>query len=99
MVESATTTQESARILLVDDQAANLLALEAVLGDLGVALVRATSGVEALRQLLEGDFAAVLLDVHMPVMSGFEVAKLIRSRSKTTPVLFLTSGESAEFPV
>ncbi len=87
------------RILLVDDQPANLLALEALLGDIGVTLVRANSGEEALRKVLEGDFAAILLDVHMPRMSGFEVAQLLRARprSRTTPIIFLTAGETTEF--
>ncbi len=87
------------RILLVDDQPANLFALEALLGDLGVTLVRANSGEEALRRILEGDFAAILLDVQMPGMSGFEVARLLRARSRSsaTPLIFLTAGESSEF--
>jgi signal transduction histidine kinase/DNA-binding response OmpR family regulator len=91
--------QESVRVLLVDDQEANLVALEAVLGDLDVTLVRATSGEEALWRALAADFAAVLLDVRMPGMSGFAVARLLRSRprSQMMPILFLTAGESAEF--
>lgn len=89
------------RILLVDDQPANLMALEALLGDFGVTLVRANSGEEALRRILEGEFAAILLDVQMPGMSGFEVARLLRERSssRSTPLIFLTAGESEEFPL
>jgi PAS domain S-box-containing protein len=89
-----------AGVLLVDDRPANLLALEAVLGDLGVTLVRATSGEEALKRVLEADFAAILLDVQMPGLSGFEVARLIRSRprSRTTPIIFITAEEASAFP-
>jgi PAS domain S-box-containing protein len=80
-------------ILLVDDQPANLLALEAVLQQLGEPLVRADSGEEALRRLRDDDFAAVLLDVRMPGMDGFETARLIRSqrRSRATPIIFITA--------
>ena len=68
----------NANVLLVDDQPANLLALEAMLGGLGYDLVRAHSGPEALRLLLRDDFAVVLLDVQMPGLDGFETARLIR---------------------
>jgi PAS domain S-box-containing protein len=80
-------------ILLVDDQPANLLALEAVLQELGESLVRAGSGDAALRQLRDADFAAILLDVRMPGMDGFETARLIRSqrRSRATPIIFITA--------
>jgi PAS domain S-box-containing protein len=83
----------SCPILLVDDQPANLLALEAVLQELGEDLVRAGSGDEALRQLRDADFAAILLDVRMPGMDGFETARLIRSqrRSRATPIIFITA--------
>jgi PAS domain S-box-containing protein len=90
-----------ANILLVDDQPANLLALEAVLSELGETLVRAASGDQALRLLGEQDFAVVLLDVRMPGLSGFETAQRMRAadRTKHTPVIFLSAAESAEFPV
>lgn len=80
-------------ILLVDDHPENLLALEAILGGLGQHLVRAHSGEEALRCLLNQDFAVILLDVQMPGMDGFETATLIRSRrrSQHTPIIFLTA--------
>src|SRR5919204_1060845 len=83
-----------ANILLVDDEPRNLLALEAVLSGEGWNLVRATSGQEALRYLLKEDFAAVVLDVLMPGMDGFELASLIRSRerSRDTPIIFLTAA-------
>lgn len=91
----------SANILLVDDQPANLLALKGLLDSLGQRLVEARSGEEALRRLLEEDFAVVLLDVQMPGLDGFETARLIRGRdrSRHTPVIFLTAYESADFPV
>ncbi len=82
-------------LLLVDDRPDRLAALEAALSDLGagVDLVKASSGKEALRALLHRDFAAILLDVHMPVMDGFETAALIRQRrrSELTPIIFLTA--------
>jgi PAS domain S-box-containing protein len=86
----------SAPILLVDDAPANLLALEAVLQTLGEPLVRAGSGQEALRRLRDADFAAVLLDVRMPGMDGFETARLIRAqrRSRRTPIIFVTADAS-----
>jgi PAS domain S-box-containing protein len=87
-------------ILLVDDQPANLLALDASLRHLGARLVKAQSGDEALRRLLEGDFALILLDVQMHGLDGFETARLIRGRerSRHTPIIFLTAHESQAFP-
>jgi signal transduction histidine kinase len=87
----------SANILLVDDRPDKLLALEAVLSDLGH-LVKATSGKEALRHVLQRDFAVILLDVAMPGMDGFETAALIRQRlnSQQTPIIFVTSHNDAE---
>ena len=83
-----------ASILLVDDNPRNLLALQELLDDLGHRLVPAKSGSEALRQCLQQDFALILLDVLMPDMDGFEVAKLIRDRvrSRHTPIIFLTGA-------
>ncbi|MEA2429794.1 MAG: hypothetical protein QOI19_267, partial [Thermoleophilaceae bacterium] len=80
-------------VLLVDDQPENLLALEAVLKPLGLNTVRATSGEQALRRLLEEDFAAILLDVQMPNMDGFETAEYIKQRERTQhiPIIFLTA--------
>ncbi len=87
-----------ARVLMVDDRRDNLLALEAVLDPLGAELVRAGSGEEALRALLSGDFAVIILDVQMPGMDGFETAQLIKARDRTRniPIIFLTaiSGEA-----
>jgi PAS domain S-box-containing protein len=87
-----------AKILLVDDNAENLVALEAVLESPDHELVKAGSGIEALRYLLNDDFAAILLDVKMPEMDGFETAALIRARKRSqhTPILFLTAFKSDE---
>jgi two-component system sensor histidine kinase/response regulator len=82
-----------ANILLIDDKPENLLALEVALSELGQNLITARSGREALRRLLEMDYAVILLDIQMPDMDGFETAKLIRQRerSKYTPIIFLTA--------
>jgi PAS domain S-box-containing protein len=81
------------KVLLVDDRQENLLALKAVLAPLGVDLIAAGSGEEALRELLLHDFAVVLLDVQMPGMDGFETAGYIRARdrNRTTPIIFVTA--------
>ena len=92
-------TPEPIKILLVDDQADNLLSAGAVLECLGQEVVTAESGREALRHLLEQDFAVIVLDVMMPGMDGFETAALIRERqrSRHTPIIFLTAlGRSEE---
>src|SRR5436305_1358934 len=80
-------------ILLVDDRPEKLLALEAVLEDLGQTIVRAYSGREALRHVLNHEFAVILLDVNMPGMDGFETAQLIRQRksSQHVPIIFITA--------
>ena len=80
-------------ILLVDDQPANLDALEATLATAGCKFVLARSADEALLALLDQDFAAIVLDVMMPGMSGFELATMIRRRERTrqVPILFLTA--------
>ncbi|PLZ39049.1 response regulator [Fischerella thermalis] len=85
-------------VLLVDDHPENLLALEAILDSLGQNLVRATSGAEALRNLLNQDFAVILLDVQMPDMDGFETAALIRQRerSRHTPIIFVTAFNTSD---
>ncbi len=89
---------ERVKILLVDDTPENLISLEAALDGLGQELVMANSGMEALRHLLNDDFAAILLDVKMPDLDGFQTAELIRSRkrSRHTPILFLTGYKSDE---
>jgi signal transduction histidine kinase len=80
-------------ILIVDDQEQKLLSLEAVLGELDVEVVRAKSGDESLRLLLNQEFALILLDVNMPGMDGFDTARLIRQRksSEHTPIIFITA--------
>ena len=80
-------------ILLVDDRPEKLLALEAVLSDLDVYMVKANSGKEALRCVLSQDFAVILLDVNMPGMDGFETATMIRQRknSEHVPIIFNTA--------
>jgi PAS domain S-box-containing protein len=80
-------------ILIVDDRPENLLAVEAILEPLAQHLVRAHSGAEALRHLLEREFACILLDVQMPGMNGFETARVIKSRERTkyVPIIFLTA--------
>ncbi|HEY4411938.1 MAG TPA: response regulator, partial [Gaiellaceae bacterium] len=74
---------ERAAILLVDDREENLIALEAVLEPLGHLLVRADSGVAALREILLHDFACILLDVDMPGIDGFETARMIKQRVRS----------------
>jgi len=83
---------ERARVLLVDDDDRNLLAVATVLEDLGE-VVLARSGEEALRHLLKGEFAVILLDVYMPGMDGYETAQIIRSRDQTKgiPIVFLSA--------
>ena len=80
------------RVLLVDDDERNLLAVQSILEDLGE-IVPARSGEEALRHLLKGEFAVILLDVYMPVMDGYETAQIIRSRDQTKgiPIVFLSA--------
>jgi PAS domain S-box-containing protein len=81
------------KVLLVDDEPENLVALEAVLRPLDLTTIRAGSGEEALRRLLVDDFACILLDVQMPGMDGFETAQLIKRRARTQhiPIIFLTA--------
>jgi signal transduction histidine kinase len=91
--------QEKVSILLVDDRADKLLALEAVLSEMPLEIVRATSGRDALRCLLQREFAVILLDVNMPGMDGFETAQLIRQRrsSEHTPIIFVTAYQDEVF--
>ena len=87
------TNDGKVQILAVDDNPAKLLALSAILSELKETVVTASSGREALRLLLQQEFAVVLLDVHMPGMDGFETAALMRQRksSEHTPIIFVTS--------
>lgn len=90
-----------AKILIVDDDQRNLLAASEVLADPAIDLVLANSPEEALRQALREDFALILLDVQMPRMDGYEVASLIRSRSRTSrvPILFLTAHNKEDIHI
>ena len=83
---------ERPRVLLVDDDERNLLAVQSILEDLGE-IVTARSGEEALRHLLKGEFAVILLDVYMPGMDGYESAQIIRNRDQTKgiPIVFLSA--------
>src|SRR5260221_6882084 len=85
-------TDDRINILVVDDVPEKLIALEAILDDLGHNIVSVPSGREALRRLLHQDFALILLDVNMPEMDGFETAAMIRQRprSEHTPIIFVT---------
>ena len=86
---------QSLAVLLVDDQPANLLALEVVLLPLQVPLVRAASGREALKRMAEQQFSCILLDVVMPGMDGFETALQVRETplNRLTPIIFLTAAD------
>src|SRR2546422_7976551 len=81
-------------ILVVDDRPAKLIAIEALLADLGENVVCVGSGADALRQLLARELAIILLDVNMPDMDGFEAAALIRQRPRLQhiPIIFMTAG-------
>ncbi|MER5320636.1 response regulator [Streptosporangium roseum] len=88
---------DRAKILLVDDREENLIALEAILSSLDLIPIRARSGEEALKALLNTEFALILLDVRMPGMDGFETASHIKRRERTRniPIIFLTVVDSA----
>jgi len=90
------TSRDKPRVLIVDDQPRNLDVLEAMLGDMDCTLMRATSPDEALLALVRHEFAALVLDIKMPGMSGIELATLIkrRKRSEHVPILFLTAHSS-----
>lgn len=91
--------QEKTNILLVDDKPARLLTYEAILESLDQNLVRAESGNDALQELDRRDFAAILLDVNMPGMDGFETAARIRAhrRGAQTPIIFVTGVHVSDF--
>jgi hypothetical protein len=87
-----------ATVLLVDDRPENLVALTAVLDDLNLRLVQASSGEEALKELLKEDVALILMDVHMPGLDGFDTVSLIkqRARSQHIPIIFVTAVNVAD---
>ena len=87
------TAEDKVNILLVDDQPARLMSYEAILSVLGQNLVHARSGTEALQRLMEAEFAAILLDVNMPGMDGFETAAMVHQhpRFEKTPIIFVTA--------
>jgi two-component system NtrC family sensor kinase len=95
---SATHGDARAAVIAVDDVVANLVVLEALLADLDCELVRTTSGNDALRLVLKREFAVMLLDVHMPEMDGYEVARLIRQNPATRalPIVFVTATHNTE---
>jgi signal transduction histidine kinase len=91
-------TKPKVNILVVDDDATKRFALRTILSPLDENIIEASSGADALRQLLRNEFAVVLLDVRMPIMDGFETAQLIRQRprSELTPLIFVTALDQAE---
>ena len=90
------TTEEQINILMVDDSATNLLALQSILSAPDRNLVSAASGNEALRYLLDNEVAVILMDVYMPGLDGLETAEMIRARerSKDIPIIFLTADST-----
>src|ERR1700694_332897 len=96
--ESLTKPQSTVSILVVDDDPTKRFALKTILAPRGEILVEASSGADALRQLLRQEFAVVLLDVRMPIMDGFDTAQLIRQRprSELTPIIFVTALDRAD---
>jgi diguanylate cyclase (GGDEF)-like protein len=93
------TINEKCKVLIVDDRKENLIALEAILDELNLELLKANSGNEALGLLIEhNDIAMVLLDVQMPEMDGFEVVELMKcnERTKYIPVIFITAISSED---
>jgi signal transduction histidine kinase len=91
--------QSAVNILLVDDVQENLMALEALLRQPGLAIFCATSAEEALEYMLLHEFALAVIDVQMPVVDGFELAKTMRgsARTREIPILFVTAGVEASF--
>jgi PAS domain S-box-containing protein len=89
----STRDTDKAAILIVDDRPEKLLAFQSILEQLGQHLILAQSGSEALKRVLEREFAVILLDVNMPTIDGLETAALIRQRKKTAhmPIIFITA--------
>src|SRR3981081_3635318 len=97
-VESREKPEVKVSILIVDDDSTKRFALKTILAPLGEDVVEASSGADAMRQLLRQEFAVPLPDVRMPLMDGFETAQLIRQRprSELTPIIFVTALDQAE---
>ncbi len=91
--DAAPAPEAPVNILLVDDQPGRLLTYRAILEPLGERLVEASSGEQALKLLMEDEYAVILLDVNMPGMDGFETASLIHQhpRFEKTPIIFVTA--------
>ena len=91
-------TIPKARLLIVDDLEANLFALEQILADLNVDVIHAASGQEALKCVLDSEFALIVMDINMPGLDGFETATLIRNRQKArhVPIIFLTADAATD---
>lgn len=89
------------KILLVDDKIENLVALETVLKDLDLELIKATNGNDALKETLHHDFALALLDIQMPEMDGYELAEILREEEKTAhlPFIFISGIYTDQFHV
>ncbi len=90
--------RERPKILIVDDQPANLAALRWLLRDVGAEIIAGSSGTEALELCLHHELALILLDVQMPEMSGYEVAAFLQGAEQTRgiPVVFLTAAHADE---
>jgi hypothetical protein len=97
-IQAPPPTKTRVNVLVVDDDTTKRFALRSILAPLDENVVEASSGADALRQLLRNEFAVVLLDVRMPIMDGFETAQLIRQRprSELTPIIFVTALDEAE---
>ena len=91
--------RSSPKILIVDDKSQNLFALEKLLAKLGLEVIQATSGLEALRLTLEHNFCLAIVDVQMPEMNGYELVELLRGNSDTAnlPVIFISAIYSDEY--
>jgi signal transduction histidine kinase/ActR/RegA family two-component response regulator len=93
LMDDALARGEPANVLLVDDNPARLLSYRTILEPLGERLVEVTSGTDALRYVMDADFAVIVLDVNMPGMDGFETASLIHQhpRFEKTPIIFVSA--------
>ena len=88
--QQAAPGEDQVNVLLVDDQPARLMSYDAILSVLGHNLVHARSGTEALARLMEGDYAAILLDINMPGMDGYELARRLREMDPEHPPVLAT---------